>query len=55
MDFQTFPGGGRVGVENEINAISAFGVQVEVEAELGKNYCSAHTAFYRPRLVGKFD
>ena len=39
-DFQTFPEGvvGWVGVENEINANSAFNqVEVEVEAELGKN------------------
>ena len=35
-EFQTFPVGGWVGVENEINAYSAFN-EVEVEAELGKN------------------
>ena len=35
-----------MGVENEINAISAFSqVEVEFEAELGKNF----TRFYNPR------
>ena len=54
-DFQTFPAGdGWVGVENEINANSAFNyVEVEVEAELDKKKILTKIVTKRRKLLQK--